>query len=563
VITVLRVGLLAVIGLLLSSSPAFSDDWSLYLRDAARTAFTPKAVAPPGRIAWEFSLSDARACTPPVIADGKVFFGSSDHHVYALDAASGQLLWKFRTGADVFSVPAVWNGIVVFGSNDRCVYGVDAATGEQRWKVELKSTVVSAPCIANGIVCVGSQDHRLLAIEADSGKTLWTFTTAGNIVGAPAVKGGVVYVGSRDHLLYALDQQTGTLKWTAKLSRDVLSAVSVHGSRVFGVDPLRGIVRLRTADGKPALVNERFDTFQLPPGDDERVALVEPHALRLMVVQSGSSSPLSEWVPDETTADPIVAGDVLCLARGEVIYGFSVRQRKFVWRVAAPDVVTALAAANGTLYFATASPSVGAFAAFSSDRPSSDSANRPPKAIIEVTPQRVHKREPVLFNGSASYDPDGDPMTLEWSGDVGNVQRRLPAGFRTTYTKSGIFEVTLRVTDARGASSETSALVHVNNRAPVAIILGRGGYRERETVILDGRKSFDPDGDRLKEFTWWEVLGETPVVTRYFGIGTHRIRLFIQCQTQAWGSDSGIVDIMFPPWQRDLQPPPGGDGNGQ
>ena len=559
----LRLGLLAVIGLLFSSSRAFSDDWSMYLRDAARTAFTPKAVAPPGRIAWEFSLSDTRACTPPVVADGKIFFGSSDHHVYALDAASGQPFWKFRTGADVFSVPAVWNGVVVFGSNDRHIYGVDAATGEQKWKVELKSTVLSAPCIANGIAYVGSQDHRLLAIEAESGKTLWTFTATGNIVGAPAVKDGVVYFGSRDHLLYGLDQQTGTPKWTVKLSRDVLSAVSVHGSRVFGVDPLRGIVRLRTADGKPALANERFDTFLLPPGDDERVALVEPRALRLMVVQSGSSSPLSEWAPDETTADPIIAGDVLCLARGEVVYGFSVRQRKFVWRVAAPDVVTALAAANGTLYFATASPSVGAFAVSSSDRPSSDGANRPPKAILQVTPQTTYKRESVLFDGSASYDPDGDPITLEWSGDLGNVQRRLPAGFKTTYTKSGTFEVTLRVTDARGATSEASALVHVNNRLPVAIILGRGGYRERETVTLDGRKSFDPDGDRLKQFIWWEVLGETPVVTRYFGIGTHRIRLGIMCQTRAISGDFGIVDVIFPPWQRVPQPPTGGDGSGQ
>jgi outer membrane protein assembly factor BamB len=532
----------------------------MYLHDAARTALTPEAVAPPGRMAWEFSLADARACTPPVIADGKVFFGCSDHHVYALDALSGQPLWKFRTGADVLSVPAVWKGMVVFGSNDRNVYGVDAATGKQKWKIELPSSVVSAPCIVDGVAYVGSQDHRLLAIEVDSGKTLWTFATGGNIVGAPAVKGGIIYVGSRDHNLYALDQKTGLQRWTAKLSGDVLSTVSVHGAQVFGVDPVRGTVRLRTQDGKMAPATERFDTFLLPPGDDERVALVEPRGLKLMVVQSGSTSRLTDAQTGEVTADPIVAGDVLCFARGEVVYGFSVTQRKFVWRVGAPDVVTALAAANGTLYFATAAPSVGAFVV-GSGRSSSVGANRPPKAIIEAFPQKVNKREPVTFDGSASFDPDGDPITLQWFGDVGIPQRELRGGFVTAYTKSGIFEVRLRVTDIHGAASEASALVQVNNRRPVAKIAGGNNYIDRQPVTLDGRGSRDPDGDRLVKFTWWEVLGNNVTVTRFFGAGTHSIRLIVKCEAESSGTDFGMIEIVFAlPSQQGNRPTSPGQG---
>jgi eukaryotic-like serine/threonine-protein kinase len=61
--------------------------------------------------------------TTPVIFDGVVYAGSSVH-LYALKAADGSFLHKYRTGADVESTPVITDGILYVGSNDKCVYAI-------------------------------------------------------------------------------------------------------------------------------------------------------------------------------------------------------------------------------------------------------------------------------------------------------------------------------------------------------------------------------------------------------------------------------------------------------
>ena len=60
----------------------------------------------------------------PAVVDGVVYVGSDDDHVYALDAASGQLRWRYQTGNDMDSSPAVVDGVVYVGSEDGYVYAV-------------------------------------------------------------------------------------------------------------------------------------------------------------------------------------------------------------------------------------------------------------------------------------------------------------------------------------------------------------------------------------------------------------------------------------------------------
>jgi hypothetical protein len=65
----------------------------------------------------------------PAVANGVVYFGSDDHHVYALNASTGSKLWRFTTSNKVGSSPAVANGVVYVGSFDNNVYALNANTG--------------------------------------------------------------------------------------------------------------------------------------------------------------------------------------------------------------------------------------------------------------------------------------------------------------------------------------------------------------------------------------------------------------------------------------------------
>ena len=67
--------------------------------------------------AWNFTAANG-FWSSPAVADGKVYVGSYDHQVYALNATSGSLIWNYTTADLIDSSPAVSNGVIYIGSND-------------------------------------------------------------------------------------------------------------------------------------------------------------------------------------------------------------------------------------------------------------------------------------------------------------------------------------------------------------------------------------------------------------------------------------------------------------
>jgi outer membrane protein assembly factor BamB len=81
------------------------------------------------RVRWQFH-TQAQVLSSPVVAGDKLYFGSSDHYLYALDLATGAVKWKFKSEGRITSSPAVSAGLVYFGSYDANFYAVDAANGK-------------------------------------------------------------------------------------------------------------------------------------------------------------------------------------------------------------------------------------------------------------------------------------------------------------------------------------------------------------------------------------------------------------------------------------------------
>jgi len=210
-----------------------SDDGNVYAIDAES-----------GREIWRRSTKGPVPSTPAVAA-GIVYFASYDGNFYALNAETGALKWKFATGgerrfeakglhgmqpknqtiADPFDIylssPVVADGLVYFGSGDGNLYALDAATGDLRWKFKTGDVVHASPAFVNGVVFVGSWDSYFYAVDAKTGKEKWRFhggedPLIHNQVGfqsSPAVIDGTVYTGCRDAQVYALDVATGKEKW--------------------------------------------------------------------------------------------------------------------------------------------------------------------------------------------------------------------------------------------------------------------------------------------------------------------------------------------------------------
>jgi outer membrane protein assembly factor BamB len=75
-----------------------------------------------GRLRWRLQITVDGGSSPPTLANGVLYFGGNANRIYALDAATGKLRWRFLTGSDVRSSPAVVNGMAHMGSSDGKIY---------------------------------------------------------------------------------------------------------------------------------------------------------------------------------------------------------------------------------------------------------------------------------------------------------------------------------------------------------------------------------------------------------------------------------------------------------
>jgi outer membrane protein assembly factor BamB len=88
------------------------------------------------------SGGDTFGYSSPLYADGRVYLGglgeSRRGNCYALEAATGRLVWNCRTGADNYdSSPGLAGGMVVIGSVEGTLTWIDPATGKVRWRYQL------------------------------------------------------------------------------------------------------------------------------------------------------------------------------------------------------------------------------------------------------------------------------------------------------------------------------------------------------------------------------------------------------------------------------------------
>ena len=138
--------------------------------------------------------------------------------------------------------------------------------------------------------------------------------------------------------------------------------------------------------------------------------------------------------------------------------------------------------------------------------------NNPPQAVASANPTSGPAPLTVQFTGSGSSDPDGDALTYSWdlNGD-GNYGDSTAANPSFTYTTAGTYQVTLTVTDARGASS-TSAPVTITvggANTPTAVIDTPSPsltWAVGDSIDFSGHATDAQDGTLPASALSWELL---------------------------------------------------------
>ena len=174
------------------SSPAVDTEGVVYFGSDDGTMY---ALNPDGTEKWSFETEERIRSAPtldPAQGDnGRVYFGSDDSTFYAVDMATGEPEWEFATGDAIHSSAAIDSyGNLFFGSNDHHIYAV-SSSGSQLGSFNAGSPVTASPAISRNedgleVMYVGADEGRMYAFEISSSQfnpllfTLWDIEPPGS-----------------------------------------------------------------------------------------------------------------------------------------------------------------------------------------------------------------------------------------------------------------------------------------------------------------------------------------------------------------------------------------------
>jgi outer membrane protein assembly factor BamB len=253
------------------------EDWPMFQNDPQHVGFTVSDAPSEERLLWTCETGGP-VLSSPAVAYNKIYVGSNDHNVYAINADDGSVYWKFLTGGSVQSSPAVKDNLLFVGSDDGHIYCLDATTGDQIRSFDTGGEVRSSPVISKDRVIVLSNsgmiygfdfndplslvwshpiqgfceyssaavndgkvymfsNGRLRCLNEISGDFLWTEPIIGSRFSSPTVSEGKIYFGSDASYIAAVDASDGSRIWSFPTEGPVLSSPAIaYGTLFVGCD---------------------------------------------------------------------------------------------------------------------------------------------------------------------------------------------------------------------------------------------------------------------------------------------------------------------------------------
>lgn len=248
-------------GSTLLSAPSVGPDGTVYVGADNGKLY---AIDKDGQLRWTHDTGGFVFSSAAVASDGKVYVGSVDGKLYAL-GPDGSELWSYEIDgpgevpASILASPGIGGdgNIYIGGLYDSKMYALDAASGSVVWSCDFEHPDPSDPCSiisgslfaspvvdANGIIYAGLlNDTSFYAIDPATGSILWSTELADTDSGAfdeyysdPCDPGtlfynvgdscwsepvigpdGTIYVNLDDPYLRALDPVDGSIKWISRI----------------------------------------------------------------------------------------------------------------------------------------------------------------------------------------------------------------------------------------------------------------------------------------------------------------------------------------------------------
>lgn len=303
-----------------------------------------------GSVAWTYRFQSRVTSSSPAIAHEILFVGTHDRMLHALDINSGDLKWSYDMGGQIFGSPTVVKGSLYFGSTNGHLYSLDARTGKLLWKSQRTYTnraverITSSPTINQGILVAGSYDENLHILDSASGEKRYLLQIGEYIKNAITVVEDYAYFTTSSGLVVAVDYT----KRNFPFQKGIWAIWRQLAIWEFAPRPPHppGVVWVRETDGP---VQRNLAT-------DGRRLFVATATGTLSALDTKTGELL--WTVEDLApimSSPIISGDAVIQATvNGTIYGFNTGSGEQRWKFSIGETVTASPIlANGILYIPT------------------------------------------------------------------------------------------------------------------------------------------------------------------------------------------------------------------
>ncbi len=183
-----------------------------------------------GEVVWRRAMPTPMRAAP-TISDGRLFVTSFDNQLFVLDVRNGELLWKhkgFEESAGILggASPAVDGSMVVVPYTSGEIFGILASNGRIMWSYALassrRSDAISSladirgnPVIDRDWVFAVSHSGRIVALDMKSGAKIWEKEIGG--IQTPWVAGDYIYLLTTNNEVLCLSREKGDIVWVLQL----------------------------------------------------------------------------------------------------------------------------------------------------------------------------------------------------------------------------------------------------------------------------------------------------------------------------------------------------------
>ena len=176
-----------------------------------------------GKLKWPRYSVRAGVTTSPLLIGDRIYFGSADSKIYALQTATGEPadgVWSSATSAGISSGGDFIGDIVNFNdsmyyvTSDQVIHSVNVATGQQRWGTRLSANLQSATPVVVGEFLYIPAGDSIQAYRLQSGQKRWQASLGDTASAPPAIDAdGTMYVIRDDRYMLAISENGRTYLW--------------------------------------------------------------------------------------------------------------------------------------------------------------------------------------------------------------------------------------------------------------------------------------------------------------------------------------------------------------